>query len=142
MAFVLAAAVFGSSKGDRTMLGIAFAGLLLAGSTWMSAKISSFLRIFAGIFAVEYVVFGLLTLLIRAGLWPEALADFGPPSSLPDHRRRVRHPRLGGVPHPGDPHASPASPISISTRATSAARRSGRSARCGCARAASPRSPS
>ena len=83
MAFVLAAAVFGLAKGDRTMLGIAFAGLLLAGSTWMSAKISSFLRIFAGIFAVEYVVFGLVTLLIRAGLWPEALAEFGPPSSLP-----------------------------------------------------------
>ena len=65
------------------MLGIAFSGLLLAGSTWMSAKISSFLRVFAGIFAVEYIVFGLLTLLIRAGLWPESLAEFGPPSSLP-----------------------------------------------------------
>src|SRR5438132_586120 len=71
LAFALVAAASGAAMGDRGMLGIAFSGLLLAAACWLSVNISSFLRIFSGIFAVEYVVFGALTLLIRAGLWPE-----------------------------------------------------------------------
>ncbi len=44
---------------------------------------SAFLQVFIGIFGTEYVIFGAVVLLVRRGLWPEALTDFGPPSSLP-----------------------------------------------------------
>jgi putative ATP-binding cassette transporter len=83
LAFALLAGAFGAVQGDKTMLGIALAGLLWAAAAWMSARISTFLRIFSGIFSVEYVVFGAVVLATRAGLWPESLAELSPPSSLP-----------------------------------------------------------
>jgi vitamin B12/bleomycin/antimicrobial peptide transport system ATP-binding/permease protein len=69
--------------GDASIIGLAVVGALLAVTTFRAAGISTFLRIFATVFAVEYVVFGLVFLAGRGGLWPAEFADFVPPSSLP-----------------------------------------------------------
>ncbi|GGH11636.1 ATP-binding protein [Alsobacter metallidurans] len=83
LAAALAAGVVGAVRGDPAALGLALVGLLLAGATWRSAVISVFLRIFVAIFAVEYVLASAVVLLVRGGLWPEALADLAVPTSLP-----------------------------------------------------------
>jgi vitamin B12/bleomycin/antimicrobial peptide transport system ATP-binding/permease protein len=57
--------------------------LLCAFTTYRSAAISSFLKIFVGIFSTETIVFGAATLVSRTGLWPQSLADYLPPESLP-----------------------------------------------------------
>jgi vitamin B12/bleomycin/antimicrobial peptide transport system ATP-binding/permease protein len=56
--------------------------LLCALATYRSAGISSFLKIFVGIFSTETIVFGVTSLVGRAGLWPQSLADYLPPESL------------------------------------------------------------
>jgi putative ATP-binding cassette transporter len=83
LATAILAAGVGVARGEGMLLGVALAGLLLAGAAWLSARISSFLRVFSGIFAIEYVVFGLAATATAAGLWPETLAEAAPPSSLP-----------------------------------------------------------
>jgi hypothetical protein len=45
--------------------------LLCAATTFRSTAISSFLKIFVGIFSTETIVFGVAVLAGRAGLWPE-----------------------------------------------------------------------
>lgn len=57
--------------------------LAAAVTTYRSASISSFLRIFVGIFSTETIVFGLAVVAARAGLWPRFLAAEPPPESLP-----------------------------------------------------------
>jgi len=57
--------------------------LICAATTFRSTAISSFLKIFVGIFSTETIVFGLASLAARAGLWPAAYADYIPPESLP-----------------------------------------------------------
>ena len=57
--------------------------LLCAGTTFRSTAISSFLKIFVGIFSTETIVFGLAVLAGRAGLWPADYAEYLPPESLP-----------------------------------------------------------
>jgi len=57
--------------------------LLCAVTTFRSATISSFLKIFVGIFSTETIVFGAATIASRAGWWPQLLAGYLPPESLP-----------------------------------------------------------
>ena len=57
--------------------------LLCAFTTFRSAAISSFLKIFVGIFSTETIVFGVAVLAGRAGLWPAGYAEYLPPESLP-----------------------------------------------------------
>ena len=57
--------------------------LLCAVTTFRSTEISSFLRIFVGIFSTEAIVFGLAVLAGRAGLWPANYVEYLPPESLP-----------------------------------------------------------
>jgi vitamin B12/bleomycin/antimicrobial peptide transport system ATP-binding/permease protein len=57
--------------------------LLCALTTFHSARISSFLKVFVGIFSVETIVFGLAVLASRAGLWPKAFGHDLIPESLP-----------------------------------------------------------
>ena len=64
-----------------TLLGIVV--LLCAATTFRSRAISSFLKIFVGIFSTETIVFGLAVLAGRAGLWPADYAEYLPPESLP-----------------------------------------------------------
>ena len=67
---------------DKGLWGLAFAGLLAGIATWQAAGISKFLRIFSGLFAVEYASFTTIIVLGRLNLWPEALAAAMPPLSL------------------------------------------------------------
>jgi vitamin B12/bleomycin/antimicrobial peptide transport system ATP-binding/permease protein len=57
--------------------------LVCSATTFWSTAISSFLRIFVGIFSIETIVFGLAVLAGRAGLWPAAYAEYLPPESVP-----------------------------------------------------------
>ena len=57
--------------------------LIAAFTTFRSAAISSFLKIFVGIFSVETIIFGLAVVAARAGLWPKYFAEELPPESLP-----------------------------------------------------------
>jgi putative ATP-binding cassette transporter len=68
---------------DLALLSIGIAGLVLALVTLRSPSISAFLRVFATIFAAEYVLTGLGYVAMRVGLWPASLADAAPPASLP-----------------------------------------------------------
>ena len=82
-AFGLLALVHPVIHGDISALPLGIAALLCAGATYWSTGISSFLKIFIGIFSVETIVFGLAVVAGRSGLWPAAYTDYLPPDSLP-----------------------------------------------------------
>ncbi len=69
--------------GDPALFGLAAVGVMLAVVTFRSPSISAFLRVFSGIFAVEYIATTLPYVAVRAGWWPAGLADAAPPASLP-----------------------------------------------------------
>jgi vitamin B12/bleomycin/antimicrobial peptide transport system ATP-binding/permease protein len=52
--------------------------LLCAATTFRSTGISSFLKIFVGIFSTETIVFGLAVLAGRAGFWPVMRSTYRP----------------------------------------------------------------
>ena len=81
--FAVLAAVVGFSTGDRQVLLLAVASLACAVTTLRSINMSAFLKIFSAIFGVETVVFGLVYLVSKIGLWPAALEEYLPPESLP-----------------------------------------------------------
>jgi vitamin B12/bleomycin/antimicrobial peptide transport system ATP-binding/permease protein len=56
--------------------------LVCAATTHRSSAISSFLKIFVGIFSAETLVFGIAVVAARAGYWPPAFAAEKPPESL------------------------------------------------------------
>jgi putative ATP-binding cassette transporter len=82
-AFAVLALALGLTGAKNNLVFLGAVGLLLAFTTSRAPSISSFLRIFAAIFATEYVVFGAVTILAGQALWPEALKGFVPPGSLP-----------------------------------------------------------
>lgn len=57
--------------------------LIAAAAAFMSPAISSFLQIFAGIFLIETIVFGLTLLADAIGLWPQGYEEYKLPPSLP-----------------------------------------------------------
>jgi vitamin B12/bleomycin/antimicrobial peptide transport system ATP-binding/permease protein len=57
--------------------------LIAAFTTFRSSGISSFLKIFVGIFSTEIIVFGLAVVAARAGFWPNYFAQERLPESLP-----------------------------------------------------------
>jgi putative ATP-binding cassette transporter len=69
--------------GEPMLLSIGTVGLMLAFTTFRSALISPFLRVFSTIFAVEYVVTELAYVAVWAGWWPPSLSEAAPPASLP-----------------------------------------------------------
>ena len=81
--FSVVTAIIGAKHGDGIILLLAATGLLCAYTTFQTPKISSFLRIFAAIFAIETVVFGVVFLIAQVGLWPDSLQDYALPESLP-----------------------------------------------------------
>lgn len=72
-----------SALGDPALFGLAIAGLALTFATLGARKISTFLRIFSTIFAVEYALTGLVYIAGRIGIWPAAFTDLQVPVSLP-----------------------------------------------------------
>src|SRR5215467_1650525 len=68
---------------DTATAVLGIVALLCTLTTFGAAAISSFLKILVGIFSTETIVFGLAVLAGKAGLWPDAYAEFLPPLSLP-----------------------------------------------------------
>jgi vitamin B12/bleomycin/antimicrobial peptide transport system ATP-binding/permease protein len=70
---------------EKSPSGVLLGALLLlcAGTTFRSTSISSFLKIFVGIFSSEAIVFGFAVLVGRAGLWPADYASYLPAHSVP-----------------------------------------------------------
>jgi putative ATP-binding cassette transporter len=68
---------------EKKVLLLAAAGCICTYTTYRSRDISTFLRIFAAIFAAETVIFGSIFLVAATGLWPSSLADYEFPISLP-----------------------------------------------------------
>jgi vitamin B12/bleomycin/antimicrobial peptide transport system ATP-binding/permease protein len=81
--FGLAALVQPLLQKDFSGVSLGVVALIAAVTTFRSSQISSFLKIFVGIFSTETVVFGLAVLLARAGLWPRYFAEDVIPESLP-----------------------------------------------------------
>lgn len=81
--FAVLAIAVGEAVGLPGTVGLGATGIILAFATWRATGISSFLRIFLVIFAVEYVVFGGSVLASGLGLWPSFLGGLVPPPSLP-----------------------------------------------------------
>src|SRR6516164_5518112 len=82
-AFGLFALVTGLKIGDMWEVGLGGAALVCAVTTYLSSWISSYLKIFVGIFSVETIVFGLLVTIAKTGLWPAGYADYQLPNALP-----------------------------------------------------------
>ncbi|VFU11036.1 ABC transporter related [Methylocella tundrae] len=81
--FSLATALIGTMHGDATILLLAATGFICAYTTYKAPKISSFLQIFAAIFAIETVIFGVVFMIAQVGFWPASLEDYVLPESLP-----------------------------------------------------------
>ena len=82
-AFALAAAAVGFATGDVQVGLLAASALLCAFTTLRAQNISTFLKVFIGIFGTETVIFGAAFLLSKTGFWPAAMEDYLPPESLP-----------------------------------------------------------
>jgi hypothetical protein len=70
---------------ERDLFGALLGGvvLLCAVTTFRSCAISSFLKIFVGIFSTETIIFGLAVLAGRAGFWPAEYVEYLPPHRVP-----------------------------------------------------------
>ena len=71
------------THGDMGTGVLGIVALLCAFTTYRSTSISSFLKVFVGIFTIETIVFGAVVLAGRAGIWPAAYREYLPPDSLP-----------------------------------------------------------
>lgn len=78
---VIALAI-GVQNGSAAMIGMGVIGALLAVATHRATTIPYFLKIFSGIFATEYVVFGLGSVISQLGYWPTGWQAAAPPTSL------------------------------------------------------------
>ncbi|MGH6674926.1 MAG: ABC transporter ATP-binding protein/permease, partial [Xanthobacteraceae bacterium] len=81
--FGLAALVQPALQMNLPAASLGLIALICAVTTFRSSGISSFLKIFVGIFSIETVVFGLAVVAARAGYWPRYFAQELPPESLP-----------------------------------------------------------
>jgi len=68
---------------DTTTAVLGAAALACALTTFGAIGISSFLKIFVGIFSTETIVFGIAALAGRVELWPPGYTQYLPPESLP-----------------------------------------------------------
>ncbi len=81
--FGIVAMAVAMTTGDGMAAVLAGAAFVGAFTTFQATRISSFLKVFVGVFAIETIVFGLAALAGRADLWPADYADYRPPASLP-----------------------------------------------------------
>jgi putative ATP-binding cassette transporter len=80
----LLAMVLGFKSGDFWEIGLGVSALICAATTFLSASISDYLKLFIGIFSIEAIAAGLTSIVIKAGFWPQALAAYRPPDSFLD----------------------------------------------------------
>jgi putative ATP-binding cassette transporter len=81
--FGVLALVVAEEFSDLSGAGLGVTALLCALATWRSVSLSSFLKIFVGIFSIETIVFGLGVLAAEANMWPAAYAEYRLPVTLP-----------------------------------------------------------
>ena len=81
--FGLAALLVAWNAGDWWEGGLGICSLICAVTTFRSATISSFLKIFVAIFSIETIVFGIGLSVVKLGYWPQSLAAAAPPDPLP-----------------------------------------------------------
>ncbi len=80
--FAFLALAVGTQKGDTETLLLAAGSLICAYTTLRAEGISSFLKIFIGIFSTEVVLFGAVRLIEIEGYWPDRLKDYTLPESM------------------------------------------------------------
>ena len=78
----LLAFALGLNAGDGWEIGLGVSALICAVTAYLSARISSYLKVFSVIFSIETIAAGLLAMIIKAGLWPAAFADHQPPDTF------------------------------------------------------------
>jgi len=81
--FSVLSAIVAQRTSEPLVILLAVAGFICAFTTYRARAISSFLKIFAAIFATETVIFGSVFLLSKIDLWPKGLEDYLPPESMP-----------------------------------------------------------
>ncbi len=81
--FALIAFALGLAAPSALTFVIAAAAAASAVTTFRSTELSSFLKIFKGLFGVETIVFGFAYLVAETGYWPEAYKEYSLPSYLP-----------------------------------------------------------
>lgn len=81
-AFSIFCAVVAAATGQTGFYLVAGFGLIAAVTTFRSAPISIYLRIFVGIFSTETILFGFNALAAATHNWPQQLDDFAMPVSL------------------------------------------------------------
>src|SRR5215470_8196067 len=81
--FGIIALVVAITSEDATTAVLGGAALLCAFTTFNATAISSFLKIFIGIFSTETIIFGLAVLAGKVELWPADYEEYLPPLSLP-----------------------------------------------------------
>lgn len=81
-ALALIALAAGLQSGSNAVIGLGVVGILLALATYRSTQIDFFLKIFSGIFGVEYVLFGAGAVIAQLGYWPGEWQAAAPPASL------------------------------------------------------------
>ncbi len=81
--FAVVAGLAGRQTGDDVLYMLAVASLICAATTWLSADISRYLKIFVAIFSAETIIFGLVVTVAKLGLWPESLKEYSPTDKLP-----------------------------------------------------------
>jgi len=82
-AFAVATFLVGLHTLDTVVFLLAGMALACAVATFLSQKMSTFLKIFEAIFAIETVVFGVAFLIDVLGLWPADYAAYALPASQP-----------------------------------------------------------
>jgi vitamin B12/bleomycin/antimicrobial peptide transport system ATP-binding/permease protein len=81
--FAVATLLVGLHAPDTMVFLLAGAAFACAITTFLSTRLSAFLRIFEATFATETIVFGLAFLVDELGLWPKAYENYTLPESLP-----------------------------------------------------------
>ena len=86
-AFALVTFLVGLKQPDAMTFLLAGAAAASAATAFLSKSLSTFLKIFKAIFAVETIVFGIAFLIERIGLWPKGYEAYTLPDSLPSRWR-------------------------------------------------------
>jgi putative ATP-binding cassette transporter len=81
--FGLLAFALGIQGGDGWEIGLGVCALLSAVTTYLSAGISTYLKVFVRIFSTETIIFGLAVVAAKAGLWPDDYKSLMLPDALP-----------------------------------------------------------
>jgi vitamin B12/bleomycin/antimicrobial peptide transport system ATP-binding/permease protein len=81
--FAIAAFLTGLHAPSTMVFLVASAAVACAITTYLSHRLSAFLKVFEAIFASETIVFGLAFLVDALGLWPKAYENYTLPESLP-----------------------------------------------------------